>query len=81
MEKDAPARPRRKTPAELGRQGFWVAMKEAYAASFPEGHACHTGPAWGKVSQEGHEHSAELRLRRLHNHAIVLFHTNTIGRQ
>ena len=73
VEEDGPPRPGRKTPAEVGREGFWNALKAAYAAVFPQGHACHTGPVFGKVVQEGHSNSAELRLRRLHHHAACAF--------
>ena len=72
VEEDGPTRPGRKTPAQLGREGFWDAIKAAYAAVFRPDFPCHTGPVFGKIAQ-GHTNSAELRLRRLHNHAACAF--------
>ena len=73
VEEDGPPRPGRKTPEEVGREGLWLAVKAAYAAVFPEGHACHAGPLFGKVAQEGHPRSTEDRLKRLHNHGAFAF--------
>lgn len=73
VEEDGPPRPGRKTPTEVGREGLWLALKAAYAAVFQQGHACHTGPVFGKVVQEGHPNSAELSRQRLHNHGACAF--------
>ena len=73
VEEDGPPRPGRKTPTEVGREGLWLALKAAYAAVFPDSHACHTGPVFGKVAQEGHPKSAELSQRRPHNHGACAF--------
>ena len=45
----------------------------SYAAVFPAEHACHGGPLFGKVGQEGHPASTDDRLKRLHNHGAFGF--------
>ena len=67
------ARPGRKTPEEVGRQGLYDAIAAAYGAVFAEGHPCHDGPLFGKVVQEGHASSTEPSLQRLHSHAACAF--------
>ena len=73
VEEDGPPRPGRKTPQEVGREGLWLAVKAAYAAVFPAEHACHGGPLFGKVGQEGHPASTDDRLKRSHNHGAFGF--------
>lgn len=66
-------RPGRKTPEEVGREGLYNAIGRAYGRVFPEGHACRTGPCYGKVAQEKHQASTDARMQRVHNHAICAF--------
>ena len=76
VEEDGPLQPGRKTPAETGREGLWNAIVATYRAVFSSPvpvHACHNGPAFGKVAQEGHPGSTEVKLQRLHNHAALAF--------
>jgi len=73
VEESGPRRPDRKTPAEVGREGLYKAVVATYAAVFREGHACHTGPSFGKVAQEGHPNSSDPKEKNLHNHAACAF--------
>jgi len=73
VEEERPPRPGRKTPSEVGREGLFLEVKAAYSEVFPVGHLCHTGPLFGKVAQDGHQHSTQERLRNLHNHAACAF--------
>jgi hypothetical protein len=68
-----PPRPGRKTPEAVGREGLWRAVVATYAAVFPVGHPCHTGPAFGKVVQEGHPNSTVQALVHVHNHGAFAF--------
>ena len=45
----------------------------SYGAVFPAEHACHGGPLFGKVGQEGHPASTDDRLKRLHDHGAFGF--------
>ena len=63
----------RKTPEEVGREGLYNTIVEAYHHCFPPGDLCHTRPEFGKVVQEGHAASTVEALRKLHNHAACQF--------
>ena len=60
---------------EIGRQGFYNAIVDTYSKVFPVGHACHSGPDFGKVVQEGHPESTLAVCRNLHHHGAFQFPT------
>ena len=68
-------RPGRKSPLEIGREGFYNAIVDTYSKVFPVGHACHSGPDFGKVVQEGHPESTLAVCRNLHHHGAFQFPT------
>ena len=67
------ARAGRKSPEEVGREGFYKAIVDTYAVVFPAEHPCHVWPDFGKVAQEGHPSSTVDALKKLHLHAVCQF--------
>jgi hypothetical protein len=65
--------PQYKQPDELGRQGLWNALGQAYGTAFKDDHVCHGGPLFGKVARELHAASAEEEQRQPHLHAACAF--------
>ena len=64
---------RYKTVDEVGRQGFYDAIKAAYANVLPTEHACHGGPQYAVVVRELHRHSPLFRCCMPHLHAACAF--------